>query len=116
MQQIPEISVQEVATKRANNDNFILVDVRESNELTVANLGDSVIHLPLSIVAQKQMEALPNSISNNKDAEIVVFCHHGGRSAQVVGWLKHHGWTNVHNMVGGINAYAIAIDPTIRRY
>ena len=116
MQQIPEISVQEVAAKRTNGDDFILVDVREPNELAIANLGDGITHLPLSQLAQEQLAAVPENISQNKDAEIVIFCHHGGRSAQVTGWLKHQGWTNVYNMVGGIDAYSIAVDPSIRRY
>ncbi|MCB8942705.1 MAG: hypothetical protein H6658_02900 [Ardenticatenaceae bacterium] len=113
---IPEISVQDVATKRANGDDFILMDVREAVELNYANLGEGVLHVPLSDIAERRLEALPESIVAGKDAEIVVMCHHGNRSGQVTGWLLQQGWTNVLNMVGGIDAYAIQVDSSVGRY
>lgn len=113
---IPEISVQEVAAKRNSGDDFILLDVREDKELTLANLGDDVTHVPLSDIAERRLEALPETISQNKEAEIVVMCHHGSRSAQVVGWLRQQGWKNVLNMSGGINAYAVQVDTSVGRY
>ena len=113
---LPEISVQEVAAKRANGDKFILLDVREARELTYANLGDDVTHAPLSDIAERRLEALPTSVTENKDAEIVVMCHHGNRSGQVTGWLLQQGWTNVFNMAGGIDAYAVQVDSSVGRY
>jgi len=47
----------------------------------------------------------------DKNAEIVVFCHKGVRSAQVTMWLKQQGWTNVLSMAGGIDAWAKQVDP-----
>ncbi|MFQ5435920.1 MAG: rhodanese-like domain-containing protein, partial [Anaerolineae bacterium] len=67
-------------------------------------------------LARQGMGALPTAVTQNKDTEIVVMCHHGIRSAQVVAWLRQQGWTNVWNMTGGIDAYATAVDPTIGRY
>ena len=113
---LPEISVQEVAEKRANGDDFILLDVREDKELHYANLGDGVTHVPLSDIAERRLDALPASITENKDAEIVVMCHHGNRSGQVTGWLRQQGWTNVLNMAGGIDAYAMQVDSSVGRY
>ena len=113
---IPEISVQEVAAKRASGDTFILIDVREDKELIYANLGKDVAHVPLSEIAERRLEALPEDIRQNKEAEIVVMCHHGNRSAQVTGWLRQQGWTNVLNMTGGIDAYAAQIDASVGRY
>jgi rhodanese-related sulfurtransferase len=113
---IPEISVQEVAAKRANGDNFILMDVREDKELIYANLGEGVTHVPLSDIAERRLEALPDNIRQNQDAEIVVLCHHGNRSGQVTGWLLQQGWTNVLNIAGGIDAYALQVDSSIGRY
>lgn len=113
---IPEISVQEVAAKRANSDKFVLMDVREANELSYANLGEEVTHVPLSDIAERRLEALPESVRADKDGEIVVLCHHGNRSAQVVGWLRQQGWTNVLNMAGGIDAYALQVDASVGRY
>ena len=118
---IPEISVQEVAAKRAaakraNGDSFILMDVREAKELTYANLGDGITHVPLSDIAERRLEALPESVSQDKDVEIIVMCHHGNRSGQVTGWLLQQGWTNVLNMAGGIHAYALQVDASVGRY
>lgn len=113
---VPEVSVQEVAEKRAQEETFILLDVRELVELNYANLGEEVVVAPLSQLAQQQQEALPPSVLEDKEAEIVVFCHHGNRSAQVAAWLQQQGWTNVYNMAGGIDAYASVVDPAIGRY
>jgi rhodanese-related sulfurtransferase len=113
---VPGLSVQEVAQKRKNGDTFILLDVREPNELLYANLGEGVLTAPLSELAQQGPDALPESVLADKEAEIVVMCHHGSRSAQVTAWLKQQGWTNVLNMDGGIEAYAIAVDPSVGRY
>jgi len=112
---VPEYSVQEVAEKRARGDDFILLDVREVMELRYANLDDVAV-TPLSELAERQMEALPESITDDKDVEIVVMCHHGNRSAQVTAWLRQQGWTNVYNMAGGIDAYATVVDPSVGRY
>ena len=113
---VPGLSVQEVAQKRENGDDFILLDVREPHELLQANLGDGVLTAPLSELARQGSEALPEEVAQNKEAEIVVMCHHGSRSAQVVAWLQQQGWTNILNMDGGIEAYAVAVDPTVGRY
>ena len=113
---VPGLSVQEVAQKRDNGDSFVLLDVREPNELLYANLGKGVLLAPLSDLAQQGLEALPEAVLADKEAEIVVLCHHGSRSAQVTAWLQQQGWTNVLNMDGGIDAYAIAVDPTVGRY
>ena len=60
--------------------------------------------------------ALPDSILADKTVEIVVMCHHGIRSAQVSMWLLRQGWQNVFNLQGGINAYALEVDPLVGQY
>ncbi|MEM9775221.1 MAG: rhodanese-like domain-containing protein [Chloroflexota bacterium] len=113
---VPEITPAEVNEKREAGENFLLVDVREAHELQMANLGDGVIHMPLSDLAARRLEAIPESVSADKDAEIVVFCHHGARSAQVVAFLKGSGWTNVINMEGGIHYWASTVSPDVGTY
>lgn len=114
---VPGISPQELVQKSQQDDaDFILLDVREQHELALASLGDWVTHVPLSELADKQQEALPEPIRNDKDVEMVVMCHHGHRSAQVTAWLLHHGWTQVWNLDGGIDAYAMTVDPGVGRY
>ena len=113
---VPGISVQKLSVKRSNNDVFILLDVREFHELVSANLGEKVMAVPLSLIAQRFEDALPDEIRKNKKSEIVVMCHHGIRSAQVTAWMHNIGYHNVWNVDGGIEAYAVEIDSSIGRY
>lgn len=112
----PEISVQEVSDKIDRGETFVLLDVRERHELAQASLAEGTFELiPLSELAQKQLDALTPPLQD-KEAEIVVFCHRGVRSAQVTAWLKQQGWTNVLSMAGGIDAWAKEIDPDVGMY
>lgn len=113
---VPGLSVQELVEKAKNDDDFILLDVREPFELARANLGEGVVLAPLSDLAQQGPDALPDAVTADKNAEIVVMCHHGNRSAQVTAWLLQQGWTNVLNLDGGIDAYAAIVDPSVGRY
>jgi rhodanese-related sulfurtransferase len=113
---VPGITVKELADKRSRGGAFILLDVRESHEIPLANLGDKVTAVPLSLIAQLYEQALPVEIQNNKNSEIVVMCHHGIRSAQVAAWMRANQYVNVWNLDGGIDAYAAEIDPTVGRY
>ena len=112
---VAEVSVQEVARKRADNEDIVLIDVREQQELQLAHLGEDVVWVPLSDLAARRLEALPPSLED-KQTEIVVFCHTGVRSAQVAAWLIQEGWINVLNMTGGIDAYARQVEPAIGLY
>ena len=113
---IKEITVQELARRRASNDkSFFLLDVREPMEIELADLGEEVLYMPLSQLVAMQTAALPKE-AEDKEAELVIMCHHGNRSAQVTAWLTQLGWKNVYNLVGGIDAYAFQIDPKVGRY
>lgn len=113
---IPSVSVKEVARRRAAGDEFILLDVREPSELERANLGDGVELAPTRQLSWQGLDALPDSVRADKDAEIIVMCRTGGRSAQVTMWLRSQGWANVWNMDGGIYAWSREIDPSIPLY
>ncbi len=111
----PEISVQALAAKLTAGDPAILLDVRELHELPRASMGDSAVVVPLSQLAAQQTAALPIA-AQDKDAELLVLCHHGVRSAQVTAWLMQQGWTNVLSVAGGIDAYAREIDASVGMY
>lgn len=113
---IPEIEPLELAEKRTKGGSFRIVDVRELHELGLASLeGDDVVHMPLSELAQKYEEALPEEIKD-RTRELIIFCHHGNRSAQVCAYLKAQGWHNVLNLRGGIHAYALEVDSSVGIY
>lgn len=115
MDHLPEITPAELARRRAAGDAPLLLDVREPYELRAASLGEGVALAPLSALSRYRLEALPES-ARDRQAELVVFCHHGVRSAQVVAWLRQQGWQNVYNLRGGIDAYAREVDPSIGLY
>ncbi len=113
---ISEITVEELAKKLKSQDQFILLDVREPSELEQAKITDARLEVvPMSRLGQEGLDALSKS-ARSKDAEIYVMCHRGNRSMQVAAWLVSQGWINIHNVSGGIDAFAQKIDSTIGIY
>jgi rhodanese-related sulfurtransferase len=112
-QSLTQISVQELAKRLADSEPGLqLIDVREPKELEIASI-DGFVNLPLSEFAQWG-EEVPNRFDPN--AETIVLCHHGVRSAQMCQWLVAQGFTNVKNITGGISAYSILVDSGIPQY
>jgi rhodanese-related sulfurtransferase len=114
--EVPEIDVHELARKLGSDESFVLLDVREAWELDHAMIVDDRLKVvPTSRLAQLGVEALSDEVQQ-KEAEILVMCHHGVRSAQVTQWLLQRGWTNVVSVRGGIAAYAQEVDGSVGRY
>ena len=112
----PEINVTELSEKLNSDNKFILLDVREPDELNYAKLTDSRLEVtPMSQLARQGTKALSDA-AQAQDATIYVMCHHGNRSAQVTAWLAQQGWKNVFNVRGGIDEYARKIDQSIGFY
>lgn len=113
-QTIPEISVEELGRRLQEEsvEKLQLVDVRETYEIEIASLPGFEI-LPLS-----EFAAWSDQIRTrlDPDAETLVLCHHGVRSAQMCHWLIDRGFTNVKNITGGIDYYSLKVDRTIPRY
>jgi rhodanese-related sulfurtransferase len=86
----------------------LLLDVRQPEELAICALPD-VVAMPMATVPVRADE-LP------RDEEIVVICHHGGRSMQVAMFLENQGFKRVHNLVGGIDAWSRTVDPAVPLY
>ncbi len=105
---IPQISVTELQNLLADPTPPLLLDVREADELVICQLANNH-HIPLATLPQRCAE-LPT------DRPIVVYCHHGGRSARAVQWLQANGYKAAVNLAGGIEAWATQIAPDMRRY
>ncbi len=86
---------------------FVLLDVRENQELQIANLGGK--HIPLGTLA-----ANINQLDSADD--IVVMCHHGSRSARAQAVLNKFGFKKVYNLTGGIDSWAVEVDNNMPRY
>ena len=113
----PEVSVHDVIDKQQQGTEFLLIDVREPNELELASLpAGEFIKLPLSELRERRLDALPEALSQNKDADVVLFCHKGLRSAQVTVFLRQQGWSKAVSMAGGIDAWAEEIDESVGKY
>ena len=85
-----------------------VIDVREPHEWSIAHLPDARL-IPLN--------SLPNALASlNRGADIVVYCHHGSRSAAAVAWLRDQGFPRVRNLVGGIDRWTLEVDQRLRRY
>ncbi len=87
---------------------FQLIDVREQNEKTFADIGGELI--PLSTIASAAEKI-------SKDKTVVVYCRSGKRSGIAVAELQQKfGFTKLYNLAGGILAWSDHIDPSIRKY
>lgn len=105
-----EITCSEVKSKLDSGDDFLLLDCRETDEYELVRLEGAQL-IPMSELMTRVGELEPH-----KENEVVVHCHHGGRSAQVAMWLRGQGFQNVRSMAGGIDAWATDIDPKLARY
>ena len=103
-----EIEPQEVKAKLDRGDKFVLVDVREPHEVQIAKIPSAVL-IPLGDVPKRLNELDP-------EAEIVVHCKGGVRSAKAQGIMREAGFKNVLNMKGGILAWSDKVDPTVPKY
>ena len=108
MNTIPQITAPELKSLLAAQDNILLLDVREEDEVALCALPDHV-HIPMNLIPLRHNE-LPD------DRLIVVYCHHGVRSLHVAMYLADAGFEHVINLKGGINAWALEVDPTMPRY
>ena len=113
MWSIPEITPQELAARLRNGNRPYLLDVREPDEWEIVHIDGAVL-MPITVLAEQGASALPPDLK--PDTEVVVYCHHGARSAQVTAWLLRNGYTNVKNLSGGIDEYAVAVEPPLPRY
>ncbi len=105
-----QISAPELAEKLKSQTPPHLLDVREIEENHFAALPNSTL-IPLGELATRADE-----IEAWKDEEIVVYCHHGIRSLQAIGQLKHFGFTRLQNLAGGIDRWSTQVDPGTPRY
>lgn len=85
-----------------------LLDVREPWEFQTCRIENSSL-LPLRELSGRLAELDPA-------AETVVICHHGGRSMQAALFLERNGFARVHNLAGGVDAWARSVDPAMPVY
>jgi molybdopterin/thiamine biosynthesis adenylyltransferase/rhodanese-related sulfurtransferase/molybdopterin converting factor small subunit len=103
-----EIEVKDVKAKVDRGDDFVLIDVREPHEYRIASIPGAKL-VPLGQVPQHLDEF-------DKNADIVIHCKSGVRSAKACGIFRQAGFQHVRNMKGGILAWSEQIDPSVPKY
>ena len=105
-----QMTVQELqaALRARDSAHPILLDVREPWEWQLTRI-DGSRHLPMGEIPARIDEL-------DKTHPTVVICHHGVRSLQVVAFLARLGFANLHNLQGGIDAWARNVDPAVPVY
>jgi rhodanese-related sulfurtransferase len=86
----------------------VVLDVREAWERELCALPGSV-HIPMGQIMARVGEL-------DRAADLVVMCHHGGRSMQVAMFLERQGFAAVSNLAGGIDAWARQVDVSMATY
>jgi rhodanese-related sulfurtransferase len=105
-----EIDVVAVQALRQADEDFLFVDCREADEHQFVRIAGTLL-VPMGETPARLAEFAPW-----RDRRIVVHCHHGGRSMQVVQWLRQQGFAKAQNMRGGIDAWSCQVDPSLPRY
>lgn len=96
------------ADARARAGDVTLVDVRPPDERAISAVSAPFVGLEDG--GLERLLALP------KDTPLAFLCHHGGRSAQAAMYFAQQGFADLYNVVGGIDAWSLDVDPTISRY
>jgi adenylyltransferase/sulfurtransferase len=96
------------ASKLLGKADTLFLDVRELDELAICAIAGAR-HIPMMEIPERLPE-IP------KNGTIVVLCHHGMRSMKVLEFLSERGYEGVFNLLGGIDAWAVSVDPKMRRY
>lgn len=107
--QVKEINVNDLNDRIQNGDKINLLDVREQFEYDMVNMDAKLI--PLG-----ELESRLDELEAWKDQEVIIHCRSGARSAEACRILMRHGFKNPINLQGGINRWAMLIDPSMPMY
>ncbi|MDF7675533.1 rhodanese-like domain-containing protein [Neisseriaceae bacterium ESL0693] len=108
MKNIKTLSPQQLHEWQQQNRDFVLLDVREGNEVRIASLPHHT-HISMNLIPLRHNE-LPD------DKPIVVYCHRGMRSMQVALFLQEVGFEQLYSLEGGIDAWSRQIDASVPTY
>jgi len=103
-----DISPQELKARLDGKRSTVLLDVRDEWETRLCRL-ENATHIPVEEIEFRTDEL-------NADDDIVVYCHHGIRSAAVAEYLRRLGFAKAVNLAGGLDLWARTVDPAMARY
>ena len=106
-----EVDSQEVQRRIDSGERLHLIDVREPHEFAQAKIEGATL-IP--------MRAVPGELQDLEaradEGTLIVYCHHGVRSLNVVNWLREQGVSACQSMSGGIDEWSQRVDPAVPRY
>ena len=105
-----EIDVLAYKAMRDNNEEHLLLDVREAHELEICQI-EGHLHIPMNQVPERLAE-----LADWKQKKVICQCRSGARSANVQGFLMQNGFEDVYNLTGGILAWGQQVDSSITPY
>jgi rhodanese-related sulfurtransferase len=106
-----EVAPREVRRRLEAGEKLALIDVREPGEFHRARIDGA------ELIPMRTVPAELSRLDAQADAtELIVFCHHGIRSLNVVHWLREQGVGACRSMAGGIDRWSLEIDPSVPRY
>jgi rhodanese-related sulfurtransferase len=99
------------AKKKLDAGDAVLIDVRETAEYQLSRIEGAEL-IPMNTVPQRlqYLEGLA------EEKTLLVHCHHGMRSLNVVDWLRRQGVSNCQNVAGGIELWSVQVDNSVPRY
>ena len=105
---VREMSCRELAASLEQSQPISLLDVREDWEVEICMI-EGALHIPLSELQGRVDELSP-------DRPLAIICHHGVRSRHAGMLLEEYGFKDVFNITGGIDIWAIEVEPDMTRY
>ena len=104
---VQPLSPADLKARLDRGEKLELVDVRTEYERAIAAIEGSVL---LNDALHDRLMTL------DRQTPLVFVCHHGIRSQAAAEYFLQLGFRNVHNVVGGIDAWAVQVDPGVARY
>lgn len=105
---LQHLSASDVAALLTTATPPVIIDVREQWEYDIAHIEGSVL-IPLSTLPERAGTLDPSK-------QYAMLCHHGMRSEMAGNWLAQHGFAQLINIDGGIDAWSIEVNPSVPRY
>lgn len=102
------LTPRQLKERLASGEDLVLLDVREQVERDLCAIEGS-LHIPMGEILARKGELDPARAT-------VCVCHHGIRSAQVAGALERLGFQRMYNLSGGIERWAVEVEPGMPRY